>query len=327
MAPKKKVPVAVVTQAELDSARKDLADAEQRKRAMSQMRHWLKNQNCKDDYDNMIMAQKKIHFENYWANELKLGGGTKTTRRALTTQTGTANLFEWMSNQRMIDKFGATKAQAEIESNALETQPDPDTNLDDEWNREYKIWHKTGGTRELDTNTKEIETEKQLKNGQEAEEAVKDFNEKAACMAGNIDTEVKEETDGEPVTPAEKEQIEKQKRIEDLTASITSDSKKVLKNVAEQILKMKKVWVASKEGKYLKELHTDTTAVLPKLAKVNDKLEKIHIEKIDDATHIRAVAVKLEEVWGQTEELLDWHGKLTTSPAPKKAKKAEKTSS
>ena len=71
----------------------------------------------------------------------------------------------------------------------------------------------------------------------------------------------------------------------------------------------------------MKELHGDTTQVLPKLARVNEKLEKIHIEKIDDAAHIRAVAVKLEEVWADTEELLDWHGTLTTSAAPKKAKK------
>ena len=60
--------------------------------------------------------------------------------RVVSSQKTKKRAFTWMSKQKMIDTFGAAKAQAKIEFGKLDTQPDPDTKLDDEWNIEYKIW-------------------------------------------------------------------------------------------------------------------------------------------------------------------------------------------
>eukprot|EP00959_Pyramimonas_sp_CCMP1952_P138659 2902245-Pyramimonas_sp.AAC.1 len=72
------------------------------------------------------------------------------SERSLESKKKSEHLFVWMGKQQMINAFGEAKAASKIASNKLESRPDPDSGLDDEWNREYKVWTDSGGNIEAD---------------------------------------------------------------------------------------------------------------------------------------------------------------------------------
>ena len=92
-----------------------------------------------------------------------------------------------MSKQQMVNIFGAAKAQAKIDANTLRTQADPDSGLDDEWNREYKIWSDSGAEIEKDRRKERVNNDQllELEGAKKASEALLSAG---LCMA-NLDVD------------------------------------------------------------------------------------------------------------------------------------------
>lgn len=85
----------------------------------------------------------------------------------------------WASKKAMIGEFGEEKALSKIEVlNEIPDrhQPDPDTQKDGEWDREYWLYYHTEDKGTYKAEGRELQTEKDLENEKDKVEAVEDMD-------------------------------------------------------------------------------------------------------------------------------------------------------
>ena len=125
---------------------------------------------AKDAYSAKGTTEKKAFLTQWFADKLaKLEGQNKlTTIRTAGTLNKKKEDFEWMAKERMIALLGARKAQSKIDSKTLKHRPDPDTKLDGEFDREYKLFFSKGGETEYGDDKKNLINEQDLDTEQAA---------------------------------------------------------------------------------------------------------------------------------------------------------------
>ena len=113
------------------------------------MQFYFKRNGVYDAYSALGTVEQKHLLVRWWAQELTRRDAKNESTRNFSSSTATARLFNWKSKTWMVDELRPAKAQNKIGSGALVHQPDPDTNKDGKWDREYHIWIVTGGKREV----------------------------------------------------------------------------------------------------------------------------------------------------------------------------------
>ena len=91
------------------------------------------------EYGSLGKKEKSAFLENYVATLIQEGKlkSKSTTRQVLEIENVGVREGEWVSKATMIQRLGKEKAENKINSGKLKHQPDQDTGLDGEWDREY----------------------------------------------------------------------------------------------------------------------------------------------------------------------------------------------
>jgi hypothetical protein len=129
----------LVSDKELDKARKLLKDQLEAKKARSSMVHWLNANGKKDSYDSSPLHERRQFMVAWTANHM-LAKETKsslTSKRTISTQQELNSGFQWMGLEKMTIQLGEHKAKNKIAHGNLDHQPDPDTGKD---HVVYNIW-------------------------------------------------------------------------------------------------------------------------------------------------------------------------------------------
>eukprot|EP00959_Pyramimonas_sp_CCMP1952_P221337 4626974-Pyramimonas_sp.AAC.1 len=112
-----------VAQADVEAARKLLADKDELKRQRSNMKYWLQSQSMDKSYDILTSDAKMEFLEKHLAS--KIAKGTiKTslkTSKSIDVTTTNANNFTWMNKKQMIDMWGPEKTEAKLASGTRHT--------------------------------------------------------------------------------------------------------------------------------------------------------------------------------------------------------------
>lgn len=334
MGPKKKVAVEAapldipaVSEEEVLDAKKFLDDKEVKHRQNSNLMYWLEAQGKKDGYNALTPTSRKKFFLHWVAKSIKEGNAVNRTWRKINNKKEDVDKGKWMAKYGMTQLFGEQKALAKINllnNKADRHRPDRDTGLDDEWNREYKIYEDEEINTHSDDIGKTLESEKEITSEKEKEELAEDMQ-----AAGILEPSSSASAGAQKPMDA-KVKIEGQKPEENLKTfnSIKEKPKAVLRSLSESLTEAKRIFeVASdkSKSKYLGPLKTDVEKLIPKFKSTFNSVEKIHLKcSSEDADpvpdpEILAVARKMDAIYSEFSVVVEWFSRM--APAAKKAKK------
>ena len=283
-AEKKPIVEPIVSEAEFDKAAKILESEEELKRARSDLSYFLNKQGVYDQYKGWDKHKKKEFTIKFFADKLSNPTTKASFRNFKVAETveKAADNFVWMSKKKMIDEFGPEKTSNKISSNKLETQPDPDTGLTGEWDLEYKVWTKGGGTEESVSRGSKLDADADI---DEANRQTTDdtFESMAANMAGNHKLEVKPDpeasADSKISEPAAAPDGPKEYKSQKTHEALQKDTKKVLRNLSDLITTLKEMFTKTGTNKFADTLHNEIKLLIPKAAVAYKKLEAAHLKE------------------------------------------------
>ncbi|CAK0808578.1 unnamed protein product [Prorocentrum cordatum] len=332
MAPKKRkgaapvkapLPAYSIAAQDLERAKQLLSNEEELKRQRSNLSYWLDSVGAKDAYSAKGTEEKKAFLTQWFADKLvKLEGQNKlSTIRTAGTLKKKEEDFEWMSKETMIARLGARKAQSKIDSNTLNHRPDPDTKLDGEFDREYKVFFSKGGESEYHDDKKDLSNEQALDTEQAAKEAKDHFDSIVANTAGSS-------ASGGAVAPGPEASVppvtikSEFGEFQHTVDAFKKDPRKVCSTTASMLTDLKKIWTECKNNKYATAVHEDAQKLIPKVKQVHGIMEGMIVQSNMQDDHILAMAQKLDPLFTQFNDLNEWYTRI--SGAPPKAKKVRK---
>ena len=317
-APKLEMPV--VPDGDVEAARKALQDADEKRRQNSNMHYYLQSIGKKNAYELMTAAEKKEFFLKWFAKKVSDGTTVSSSSNSVFVVAEKGNDFEWMSKETMEKRLGEKKAAAKILSGTLGHRPDPDTKLDDEWSREYKVYFGKGAELERSENKHSLDTSQEV-TGDRLKEAIEDMSAAMAHTAGekpvctvHVKKEPQDNGGGHVVAMS----------IESKTyEALQKNARAVLRNCGDTIVTIKTMFQATQDLKYGEALHADISKLLPKFRSHYTNLEKIITTDgtVDDAVFL-ALGKKLDAEYEKFNEYAEWYGRLTGNKGAKRQKKA-----
>ena len=330
MSPKKvkqqPAPRSLVSASDLAAAEAVLQNDAQMKKARSNMTYWLRLHGYDQDYFAKNATAKREYLAMWQADKMSSGNRTRVEEKTVTSESSSGRKFVYMAKQQLINEYGEAKALAKIRSGALEHQPDPDSGLDDEWNREYKIWTTGGKEIDSDVTTNKLRAEHELTD-ESTKEAAEQLQEQASsmvhCQGGSTASGASSGAAtgsgggvaGTPIKIEPSAEVNPHKVTYD---KFKSDLKKEMRVVAEYVVTLKEIFSATKDGRYVVELHHDSAKLIPKISSTYKKMEAFHLDaSTDDATLLQHDNQKNE-----CDEIIDWYQKIVPKVHAKRAKKA-----
>eukprot|EP00959_Pyramimonas_sp_CCMP1952_P452956 9467451-Pyramimonas_sp.AAC.2 len=342
MAPKKRpapkdgpAPVKpVVSPIELAAAKAVLKDEAELKRQRSSMSHWLKTQGAYDTFKTWSCPEKKEFLETWYAKKLVDNNAkvTQATAKEYKLRSHNEHNFQWVGKEQMQKLIGENKADLKIASGVLQTRPDPTTGRDDEWSIEYKLYFDSGGDDEENIKSETLNATAEV-DGQGIEEANAFMTDIASCL--DLDTKkldgvkVKKEnnddgTDSGAASSAAGVLGEGTEKYNVTMVKVKSNVKAEFSTRSEHLLKLKEMFEATKNNKFLQPLHNETQELIPKAAKAVKSLEQLHLQTSDGTTVgddvYLAVAMQIDAFSSAYTEVIDWYKKLNPSKATKPKK-------
>jgi len=265
------------------------------------------------------------------AEKMASGNRTKVEEKTVTSESSSGRSFTYMAKQQMINEYGEAKALAKIGSGKLEHQPDPDSGLDDEWNREYKIWAKGGKEIDSDVTTNKLRAEHEL-DDESAKEAAEQLKEQASAMvhceggstaSGASSGAATGSGGGAAEVPIKIEPSAEVNPHKVTFDKFKSDLKKEMRVVAEYVVTLKEIFSETKDGRYLLELHNDSAKLIPKISSTYKKLEVCHLDASTEDATLMVLAKQHDIQKKEYDEIVDWYQKMVPKKVPaKRAKKA-----
>jgi hypothetical protein len=193
MSPKKKasqnackLEMPIVSEKDLKDARLQLASESEVKKQRSNMSYYLQQQGHTDAYKAPSTQVKRQYLDAWFAQRLGEQNVKKALQdeRLLVATTRKVRKYSFMAKAALIREFGEEKATHKMA--VLGHRPDPDTQKDGEWDREFKVFFDEGGDIEEDTNQKRFQQIQTLENPEQIKEAMSSFVSAAENMGGNV---------------------------------------------------------------------------------------------------------------------------------------------
>lgn len=311
----------VVKQTDLEAAREMLANEAEMKRARSQMSYWLRNQGFEKEYSTKNTTAKRDFLQHWFADRLAQKNAAKaaTSSQRYSSTESAEHKYQWLGKQQMINMFGEAKALAKINSSKLKTRPDPDSGLDDEWNREYQVFVDSGGDTETNSKDEILEAKEEGLSDEQVKEKLEFMRDATECMTSGGQSSatpgvvIKKENGGmaaiaQPMPHAE------------TVAKLQADIKKEMRAMADKLTTLKEIFTQTKEQKYLQELNSDTSKLIPKASSMVTQIERAHLEQEKDEATLLVIAKNIDGFVDKYNEMLDWYQKLAPKRSTKKAK-------
>lgn len=314
-----------MSEGDLEKAKLHMANKESAKRCRSSMSYWLAQNGMKDEYDDAPIHEKKKFILHFASEQLKKEGEkTMQTEEVHNFSNKKARNFRWMSLEILQREIGKNKANNKVASGKLLSRPDPDTGLDDEDNREYKIYEDVGGEEERTDQKTGLKNDVALKDDAAVKDATDMMSDARACIAGGEvtlgwpKTQVKLEvgdpgsaSNGKPDNAKPDMDTEDNKTI----VALDKEPKKVLRQTQEIIVRLKEMFGNTENTKFCETLHQEITKLLPKLGTSYKKVEKIVTDKGVDKSEpvLTALGTKLDEHFTAFNEVDEWYCKMMGS--------------
>jgi hypothetical protein len=252
---------------------------------------------------------------------------TTVTDHAVGSNKTAARNYTWMSKFAMCKEFGDVKAAAKIASATLLTRADPDTNLDDDDNKEYKVFSDIGGIEESDKHQHKLTSMQDVDaaNKEAMASAIDTLDSMATNMAGNVNMatvkpeaasgskdvgKVAVEGNAANATTVVAEHNNK-KTFDALLDDVENETRKVLRNVAEAIATLKIMLEQTKAEKYTVELHAYISKLIPSMVSMHKKVEKITVDKIEDQAVLLVISATIDNLYAKFNDLAEWRGKFS----------------
>eukprot|EP00959_Pyramimonas_sp_CCMP1952_P055760 1165224-Pyramimonas_sp.AAC.1 len=326
MPPKKRVlEVPCVTPAERQKAVQTLEDAAEAKRQRSSMTAFLEKNGTKGVYDNWPISKRREFFECYFAQKLAEGTGKEsTTRRTSMSKLKRAEV-NWWSLSKMITEFGEAKAKEKarvLDAIPGRHRPDPDTKLDDMWNREYRVTLDSERDDDATVDESNIQTTFELVSEEQKKEAADRFADMTSCISGSpcsANVAIKKE----PGTEGAQSKDAADKATSPHAATLEAmkkDPKKVAANASKVLVTAKEVFVDTKGKKFMGELRDESAKVVSELTATYKKIEKAIVDKASDDPTLLAVSTNLDSAFDHFNEMVGWYQKLVPKSSAKKGK-------
>ena len=319
MAPKRKqleLPE-LVKNADAEKAKLALQDASEQKRLRSSMRYALDQQGLTSKFDSLSKAFRDEWLLKYTANRLAEKGGKNVTRNVVETINKRSTEGEWMGKETLLKEKGAKRGQALLDSGKLDHQPCSITGLDTEWTREYWVPTEKTVQSEGTNNQVGITTEESL-NESNAKDALATLQDASACVLGKIPSSATVPI--ADVQPQAKAATEEDLPSKASAGKISSDIRKVMRNVSETISALKMTSTVA-PNKYNQAILDDVNNMLKQFAKLYTKLENSWLQKVNDEAVIYSLAVDLDAVYAAYKEKTPWFAMLQPAPGKTKIKK------
>ncbi len=341
MAPKKskKQTVPVVSPEALKKAQEILADEAEKKRQRSSMTYQMQQDGEYCKYDMLGRPAKNKFLEEYVAKLIEEGKVKvkSTTVQSLEIDKTSEQEWEWLGKQAMINRFGEEKANNKIGSGKLLHQPDPDTGLDGEWDREYKVAKKIQKNIEADRYTMNINTDEDLEPGTRLAERMEAFTDVKSCVAGNStsgsgSSSVTGSGTGSSVAACDGKNVDI--KLEDgpkntntkTMDALRKDTRKVFLSCSETITIMKTYFKDTESGRYTQELNNDLKKLIPKFTKIFKKLEQACISNISDEGTLLALALEIDSAYTEFNAAEGWYYRLVPDAENRFGKKRKRSS-
>lgn len=310
----------IVSQSELEHAKKLLEDAEELKRARSNMTYYLRSIGLEGHYAQRNSAAKKEYLELWFADRLNMREAKlkSSSTKEFTNTTRASDDFFWASKQELINLLGEIKANNKINSGKLESRPDRDTGLTGEWDLEYKLNRDTGGSEEAHKRGDKLSADIDDMDEDAAKKLSENLDSAGSCMASSSCAPmvpVKKEVENKPNGEVSMPYADELKRLE-------SDLKKEMRTFGDRLLTLKELFEGSKDNKYFAQVNDDCSKLLPKAGGILKKLEKAHLEGSSEQAVLLVIAKSIHEFQQDFDELMMWWGRLNPSKGTKKAKKS-----
>eukprot|EP00959_Pyramimonas_sp_CCMP1952_P100830 2109252-Pyramimonas_sp.AAC.1 len=298
----------VVSPVELAAAKAALRDEAELKRQRSSLSHFLRGQGTYDAFTDMACPAKTEFLESWYSKKL-----TETNKKVIQGTTKEYKMrghkkhnFQWVGVEQMQKLIG--------------------------WSIEYKLFFDTGGDDEENIKSERLDASAELEGGEigQANGFMKDIASCTDLDAKKLDNEqIKKEkgddeqnnTAGSNVDGVIGQGTEKHNAT---LTKVKNNVKAELTVRSEHLFKLKEMFDATENGKFLQPLHDETVALIPKAAKAVKSLEQLHLQTSDGTTVgddlYLAVAMQIDAFSSDYTEVLDWHKK----PLPSKGGKAKK---
>jgi len=320
--PKTALVVPAVSDGDVAAARAALQDAAEKRRQNSNMHYYLQSIGKKDAYDCMSAAEKKEFFLKWFAKKVGEGNSVSSSSNRVAIVTEKGDDYVWMGKEKMIKELGEKKALAKIESGVLEHRADPDTKMDDEWSREFKVYIGTGRVLERGESTHSLDTSADVQ-GDVLKESMEDMAAAMSHIAGEkpvCTVAVKKEAEGGngDAAVAKYDANLHNKTFE----ALQKNPRVTLRNCGDTIVTIKTMFEATQEMKYAEALHHDISKLLPKFRSHYTNVEKLVTKGNSDEAVLLAIAKKLDADYEQFNLYADWYQKLTGQKPAKKSRKA-----
>ena len=321
----------VVSEQELNEAKQLLEDAAQKKRARSNLSYYLQINGLTDSFEAMEKDEKTKYMTSWFAQRVteKKGELTNTLKTvkegSINTERGRA--FIWVTKEKMEIEIGKEAAKEKIASGKLQTRPDPDTGSTSEHAKEYKLYRTVGSEMEVTKNGQRLEQEEDVaENG--LQEAVDNIDGTLAALGqgrGGSSADGRGNAFGDAVKVKQEPQGDSSPEPSNphlaTFNTLQKEPQKVQRKTADELTDLKQMYEATKDKKFFAVINQETEKLIPKVASLYRRLERVVVEGISDEATLQALAKTKGELGKSYDEVAEWYGRMN----PGKGKKARKS--
>ena len=289
------------------------------------MTYFLQKQGLTGEYSAKSTEAKRRYLESWFADQLtsKKAKVTQSAVKETVMNRASAHLYKWMSKQAMINDMGEQKALSKIDSGKLASRADPDTGLDTEWTKEFKVYTDTGGDSENVSDKTTLAAAEELNGDADINEAKASMAASSSCMAGGSGPPVPEAAKGDIKKEGGKAEKPKEVAMQhgDTLRRLQTDTKREMRACADKLMVLKEIFEKTKNGKYTQQIHQDAQALIPKMASLIVKVEKTILAECTDEPTLLAIAKNIDTITTSFEEVQAWYQRMVPKkPAAKKHK-------
>lgn len=289
------------------------------------MMYFLQTQGGEKSYAKKTTAEKRDFFESYYTELcIKKGTISKQVVRKACSEVATESLkYDWLSKKEMEDKWGVARAAARIAALPADmTRPDPITGLNDEDNKEWKIYRNVGSKASVAVDSVEATVEADL-DADGATEAASNILDMQNCLSLGSSASSGSSPGVAPAAPALAKKIKLEPREDPpkvFTKTIESLQQKpqvIVQAMNAKILQMKKMHQETLEMKFASELNTAIGEALKVAAALYKKVEAVHTKGEKDLAVLTALGGKLDSFYKDVQEIEETERRMKP-PAAKK---------
>ena len=305
----KKLDGPIVTPAELKRATEDLNNREEQRKAKSRMSYYLERKGLTATYDSSNIEVRKEYFKQWHAQWLIENKPEVEITAAQTNTLRTKNRSEkeWLNKHQLTVLYGPEKAANKMA--VLQHQPDPDTGLDGEWDREYKNSNEKRFEDEDESRSKCLSASKTIEGEAQLQEAQSMMNDVSACFESTASSSAEHVADpGGGAKIAEADTV----AVSQTAKKLMGDSKTVLTTAHTTLIELKEMFSATENNKLCANANEEVGKLCKKFVIMISKMEKFHHTKGEsNAALAEALAPKIDELYDEFNTYSDWVGKVT----------------